>query len=80
MATTYDRTYVDADGYEHHYRQHEHAEGETVPCAYCRADVRGCGDCAAPPAEDDEAWTELAAEHAPGCEWVATRAHRLETR
>ena len=32
----------------------------------------------APPADDDEAWEAMAAEHADGCEWVETRAHRPE--
>ncbi len=79
MATTYDRTYVDLNGFEHRYPQHSHYEGETVECLYCGAEVLGCQECpGAPPADDSEAWAELATEHAPGCEWVITRAHRNE--
>lgn len=47
------------------------------------AEVERCASCGAvlrseevPGVEDDAAWTRLAAEHDPGCEWIATRAHR----
>lgn len=74
---TYERTYVNVDGYEHRYPQHAHEEGETVQCVYCMATVPGCPDCPnAPPVDDDDTWGELAKDHADGCEWIATRAHR----
>jgi hypothetical protein len=79
MTTTYDRTYLDAEGYEHRYAAHEHDAGEEVECAYCGITVPGCPDCPnAPPADDDDAWAELAEHHADGCEWIATRAHRID--
>ena len=31
-----------------------------------------------PDISDDSAWTERAEEHESGCEWIVTRAHRLE--
>ena len=79
MATTYDRTYVDASGYEHRYPMHRHEENETSCCICCNAEVPGCEDCPnAPPVDDDDAWDELAADHAVDCEWILTRAHRLD--
>ena len=79
MATTYDRAYVDAAGYEHRYPQHAHDEGEEVECLYCGATIPGCTDCPnAPPEDDDTAWAELAAQHREDCEWVLTRAHRRD--
>jgi hypothetical protein len=47
-----------------------------VECAYCNQWVPA-GD-PAPGADDDGAWGEIAPEHRDDCEWVATRAHRLE--
>jgi hypothetical protein len=52
---------------------------------YVRAGEYGCADCSAemlpysvvPSASDSAAWAKLAALHADGCEWVATRAHRM---
>lgn len=79
MATTYEESYIDAHGYECRYWRHDHAEGETVVCDECGADVPGCDDCPqAPPADHDAAWAELAEQHNAGCKWVASRAHRLD--
>ena len=43
-------------------------------CLYCgkpaHSDV-------VPSAHDDAAWSALATEHAPACEWIETRAHRV---
>lgn len=49
-------------------------DDEGVRCIYCdrivwTADPAGV--------DDDDAWFELSKEHAPDCEWVTTRAHRL---
>ncbi len=43
-------------------------------CIYCGHDVTDTS--LIPPADDNEAWEELAEEHADDCEWVMTRAHR----
>jgi hypothetical protein len=42
-------------------------------CAYCGLDGTDSdpGDC-------DEKWEEIANQHAVWCEWVLTRAHRVE--
>lgn len=46
-----------------------HADG--AECIYCGAtDIQ---HDEAP--TDDEGWAAVAAEHAPHCEWVLTRAH-----
>ena len=48
-------------------------------CAYCGREMPAEPEEARPPAVSDEvAWRELAAAHAPGCEWVETRAHRQD--
>jgi hypothetical protein len=76
---TFDQTYVDEQGYEHRYAQHDHADdGSTVTCAYCGAEVPGCDDCPTPPEGDESAWAEIATGHAEDCEWVRTRAHRRD--
>ncbi|MCY1023981.1 hypothetical protein [Pyxidicoccus sp. MSG2] len=49
----------------------------TVECAYCAADVPARDAAAVPPKDEDEAWVKLRNVHHRGCEWVATRAHRL---
>jgi hypothetical protein len=49
-------------------------------CAYCDADVPDDRDRTPPRADDDDAWEALARLHADDCEWVRTRAHRLEGR
>ena len=57
----------------------EVGEMEYERCAYCGADLPAEAEDVKPPAvDDDEAWAELAKEHGTGCEWVETRAHRLE--
>lgn len=47
-------------------------------CAYCNEIIGDEGKLPPPPIDDDHAWTCLARSHAPGCEWVRTRAHRLD--
>jgi hypothetical protein len=45
---------------------------QRVECLYCGSDCTN--EC--PPADDGEAWANLAVEHDDSCEWVLTRAHR----
>jgi hypothetical protein len=47
---------------------------DTTECAYCGRDVQARET---PDAGSFE-WRLIAAEHAHSCEWVATRAHRLD--
>lgn len=42
-------------------------------CSYCGLNVP---NTTAPATDDDRGWSEIAARHAPDCEWVLTRAHR----
>lgn len=49
---------------------------EVSICAYCTATVPA--DEGVPALRDDAAWTALGADHAEGCEWIATRAHRRD--
>lgn len=49
-----------------------------VECAYCGA--THTPPATVPALDDDAAWEALAEEHGEGCEWIATRAHRLDTR
>lgn len=44
-------------------------------CAYCGMDQWYLVET--PALDDDETWETLARGHAPGCEWIVTRAHRL---
>ncbi len=43
-------------------------------CVYCD---RATGRDDIPASSDDAAWAEVAGCHADGCEWVASRAHRV---
>jgi len=45
-------------------------------CLYCGAEV---SDLSVPDLHDDAAWRALAGAHQESCEWVATRAHRLDS-
>lgn len=49
-------------------------------CAYCDREVTDTTSEPAPELQDDAAWRLLAREHAHDCEWIATRAHRLDGR
>lgn len=46
-------------------------------CLYC-----GTGghdpEAPVPPVGDDAAWADIAGGHLDSCEWVRTRAHRIE--
>ena len=49
---------------------------DQVECAYCgRSHVP---PSAVPALDDDDAWADMAPDHADYCEWIATRAHRVE--
>ena len=57
---------------------------KTCGCAYCYSEVieRDCNGNpseAVPATSDDDAWNALAKEHSPDCEWIATRAHRIDS-
>lgn len=45
-------------------------------CAYCNVDVPDEGDYV-PAVNDDEEWERLATYHDTDCEWILTRAHRI---
>lgn len=51
-----------------------------VHCIYCGCsyDVDDPEEELVPGADDDDAWDALAADHSEDCEWIATRAHRIE--
>jgi hypothetical protein len=44
-------------------------------CVYCEFEVEYMEK--APELRDEKAWKEASYDHALGCEWIATRAHRL---
>ena len=54
------------------------AQQRAATCLYCGRVGPLLDDRGVPGVGDDDAWAELAGEHEPTCEWVATRAHRLE--
>lgn len=45
-------------------------------CIYCQHEVSDPNTV--PAVSDTDAWDRLAEEHAADCEWVTTRAHRLD--
>ncbi len=49
-------------------------QNERAMCIYCRLTVAQLVEN--PAVSDVRAWDELAREHNPSCEWIATRAHR----
>jgi hypothetical protein len=51
-----------------------------VECHCCKTMICGTTNGLAdpPPADDEEAWAELAEQHAEGCAWIRTRAHRID--
>ena len=48
---------------------------ESWCCAYCYCEVSSLD---VPSVDDDDAWELLAEEHEAHCEWVLTRAHRID--
>jgi hypothetical protein len=62
----------------------DHDDTQTIECVYCNHDVTASYD-QVPSEHDEDFWTEEAKQHAivcefgdPDCEWVRTRAHRME--
>ncbi len=51
-------------------------ESQITECVYCSAHVPNEGEV--PSKGDDAAWRMLALQHAADCEWISTRAHRIE--
>lgn len=49
----------------------KHKMENLVECGYCGADVADLN----PRTADDSDWARAERQHAPGCEWVKTRAH-----
>ena len=47
-------------------------------CAYCFAEVENNPDVSLPAVDDDEGWAREAEQHNEGCNWIKTRAHRLD--
>jgi len=48
-----------------------------IECFYCGRDI--AEEVKIPSSRDDEAWRKVAEGHETDCEWVLTRAHRLNT-
>lgn len=59
-----------------------YGDGDYMPrlqagiCAYCNTLVTHDRDV--PASDDNEAWAHIAEQHDVDCEWVVTRAHRLD--
>lgn len=53
-------------------------EIEFTQCAYCAYEDSADNMQEVPTVDDDAAWEALADKHADDCEWVNTRAHRIE--
>jgi len=53
------------------------SDEDAEACAYCGAEH--APSSSVPALDDDAAWDELADDHESHCEWVLTRAHRLDT-
>jgi len=53
--------------------------GKTVStvCEYCGVEFEGK---IVPELDDEEGWSIVALEHDQACEWVLTRAHRMDQR
>jgi hypothetical protein len=75
------RTYEDmcdvAPGADLEVVELEDEPEQLAECVYCGRDAELVP---VPAVDDDDAWEALAADHAPGCEWIRTRAHRREAR
>ena len=48
---------------------------EPTQCIYCEAEIQEPGDV--PEIDEDCAWARLAEQHEIRCEWIETRAHRI---
>jgi hypothetical protein len=52
---------------------------DTDYCIYCDTVLpEGMGNEPVPTATDNQVWARLAEYHQPDCEWIITKAHRLE--
>jgi hypothetical protein len=51
---------------------------QPVTCICCDMEIPEADRLTVPSPGDDLEWGRLAEQHAPGCEWIATRAHRLD--
>ncbi len=51
---------------------------EDDECLYCGARNVDIAWADTPAVDDDDTWAELAAQHYTHCEWIETRAHRIE--
>jgi hypothetical protein len=51
---------------------------DSIECVYCGATVPDRGDGPPPAVDDAAAWRDLREEHAEDCEWITTRAHRID--
>jgi hypothetical protein len=49
-------------------------EGE---CIYCQSYIEAGDFAAVPDMDDGGEWSRLATQHQPDCEWIYTRAHRI---
>jgi len=56
-----------------------HVVDDYHECLYCNREIAG-PEGPVPAVEDDEAWGQMASAHEPGCDWIETRAHRLEVQ
>jgi hypothetical protein len=54
----------------------DNSNDDLVECAYCGANVSEIEPV--PPVDDNEEWERLATDHSEGCEWIETRAHRIQ--
>lgn len=50
----------------------------SVECGYCGAAIPLADHETVPAGDDDDEWARLAPEHHRGCEWIDTRAHRVD--
>jgi transcription elongation factor Elf1 len=48
-------------------------------CEYCGYEAEMSEMENVPAVDDDAAWFDLAEKHSDSCEWVQTRAHRMES-
>lgn len=54
----------------------EAGDRECCECLYCGAQL---DSDYTPPVSADAEWDRLAEQHVAGCEWITTRAHRVES-
>lgn len=64
------------EGYE--IFQQEREDNSQVECIYCNTMIDAGTNEFVPDVDDDDAWNELSEKHGLECEWIETRAHRIE--